>query len=282
MLTINLFDANFGHVDYSTAFQTTHKMKWVRGKMQWDGITVFTDAFITSDFVQKVQCPQKIGWLHEPQELHPGNYAAAVRPEIYNQFEYILTYYEPLLQHPSGKFKKVIYGGVWIPENEWGMREKTKHVSMLFGNKLTSSGHKLRWQIWEKLGDKFGIDYYGAKGTPVNYSWETKLQVLKDYRFSIVCETSRQPGLFTEILCDCLAVGTVPLFWGDPDIAEHFDGLGILSFENVYQLEDLLRELDEYSHLYLAGFARENLRRVRDYRITEEWLVEHYFKEAVL
>lgn len=255
-------------------------MQWARCLMRWDGITIFTDAYIGSDIVREVQSPVKIGWLHEPQCLHPGNYQAASLPAVYKQFDFILTYYEPLLQHPSGKFRPVIYGGVWIPQNEWGLRQKTRNISMLYGEKRTTRGHQIRHEIAEALGDKYGIDYYGFKGTSVDYSWQTKLTVLKDYKFSIITETCRESGLFTELLLDALAVGCIPLYWGDPDIDKFFDPLGILAFRTVQELEMLIHELED-SHVYdyLLIYARENLRRLPPYRITENWLYENVFKD---
>lgn len=278
-LTLNLFDGNFRHDRFSTAYQSTDALEWSRDNMRWDGVTVFTDSYILDPLVSEVQSPVKIGWLHEPACLWSRLYQEVTKSEIYNQFDFILTYDETLLRHPSNKFRKVLYAGVWVPQSEWGLRHKTKNISMLFGEKKTTRGHQIRHEIADVLGDNYGIDYYGARGTPTTYGWQTKLQVLKDYKYSIVCETCRDDNLFTEILLDCFAVGTIPIFWGCPNIGKYFEKLGILSFENVYQLESLLRELDEHVYNYLFPFARENLRRLPPYRITESWLYENIFKD---
>lgn len=280
-LTINLFDSNFRHERFSTAFQSTDAIEWTRDNLQWDGITVFTDSYILDPIVSEVKSPIKVGWLHEPGCLWPRLYQEVTKPETYNQFDFILTYSEPLLNHSSKKFKKVLYSGVWIPQAEWGLRQKTRNISMLYGAKRTTRGHQIRHEIAEALGDKYGIDYYGAWGTPTTYGWETKLQVLRDYKYSIVVETCREDNLFTEILLDCFALGTIPLFWGCPNIGEYFEGLGVLSFRTIQELESLIRELDEHVYDYLLTFARENLRRVGKYRITEEWLCEHVFSEVM-
>lgn len=280
-LTINLFSPSFGHSEFSTAHQTTDAVRYVREQMEFDGITIFTDGLISSPLVDEVQSPVKVGWLRETYCLQPHVYHAASFPAVYEKFDYILTYYKPLLDHPSDKFRSVIYGGVWVPQAEWGLRPKTRNISMLYGEKRTTRGHQIRHEIAEVLGDKYGIDYYGARGVPTTYGWQTKLQVLRDYKYSIVCETCREDNLFTEILLDCFAVGTIPLFWGCPNIGEYFEGLGILSFRTVQELESLIRELDEHVYDYLLTFARENLRRVGKYRITEEWLCEHVFSDTV-
>jgi len=276
-LTINLFTPTFAHSEFSTAHQTTDAVRYVREQMEFDGITMFTDGLINSPLVDAVHSPSKIGWLREPRCLQPEVYEQAL-DNLY-KFDFIMTYSQELLDHPSGKFRLCPYSGVWVPKREWGLREKTKNISMLFGTKRATRGHQIRWEIWDKLGDKHGIDYYGAQGTPVNYGWQTKLQVLKDYKYSIVIETCREKNLFTEILLDCFALGTIPIFWGAPNIGEYFEGMGILSFENVYQLESLIKEIDEHTYDYLKTFARENLRRVAEHRITEEWIVANVIKK---
>jgi len=279
-LTINLFTPTFAHSEFSTAYQTTDAVRYVREQMEFDGLTMFTDGLINSPLVDVVHSPSKIGWLREPRCLQPEVYEQALGN--LHKFDFIMTYSQELLDHPSGKFRLCPYSGVWVPQREWGLREKTKNISMLFGTKRATRGHQIRWEIWDKLGDEYGIDYYGAKGTRVNYGWQTKLQVLRDYKYSIVIETCREKNLFTEILLDCFALGTIPLFWGAPNIGEYFEGMGILSFENVYQLESLIKEIDEHTYDYLKIFAKENLRRVRDFRITEEWMISHGVFDEVL
>lgn len=285
MLTINLFTPTFAHSEFSTAHQTTDAVRYVREQMEFDGITMFTDGLIASPLVDKVKSPIKVGWILEPPCLQPSVYHAASFPDVYDKFDFILTYYEPLLQHPSGKFRKSIYGGVWIPQSEWGLRLKTKRISMLYGSKKATRGHQIRHEISDALGDYYyeRINYFGARGIPVDYSWQTKLKVLKDFRYSIVVETCREDNLFTEILLDCFAVGTIPIFWGCPNIGEYFDERGILSFETIGELKSILYmisgdEADD-TYYYISQFARENLRRLPPYRITESWLHENIFKD---
>jgi len=45
-----------------------------------------------------------------------------------------------------------------------------------------------------------------------------KLSVLRDYRFVVSYENSRLPGYISEKLFDCLFAGSVPVYWGEPNI----------------------------------------------------------------
>ena len=47
-----------------------------------------------------------------------------------------------------------------------------------------------------------------------------KLQTLRRYRFALCYENSRWRGYVTEKVFDCLRAGTVPIYWGAPDIQD--------------------------------------------------------------
>jgi len=278
MITLNLFDENFRHCDYSVAHQESQHVRWVRDRKVWDGITLFTDAYVIDGTASEVQCPVKVGWLHEPQSLHPRNYRESVA--VCDEFDFILTYWRPLLAMHGFEFCP--YGGVWIPQAEWRMHEKRQLVSMLYGSKMSAPGHRMRHEIAAALGDYSPVDFYGFKGVPTNYGWETKLRVHAPYMFSIVCETAEEDNLFTEILLDCFAVGCVPLFWGAPNIGSFFDGRGIIQFNTAEEAEYLVRCLTPALYREMEPYVRNNLREVAKYRVTEDWMVESGVFEGVM
>lgn len=272
-MLINLFDYNFRQAECSVAFQTPFNVRYVRDQTNWNGITLFTDGYLFDGTVNKVTSKRKIGWLREPRCLWPKHYEMA--PTVVKDFDFILTYDADLLELPGFKF--VPYGGIWINRKEWGLRHKSKLISMLYGEKRLTAGHKLRHEVADYCGDKCGIDYYGFRGTPTDYSAETKLKVLGDYMFSIVTETCREDNLFTEILLDCFAVGTIPIFWGAPNIGDFFDPQGIVTFVD---LEDLNHKLHDYVNrdFYNRMMGRavlDNHFRVRKYAITEDWMFDN-------
>ena len=268
MLTINLFDANFKQSACSVAHQTPEHMWYTRDRIRWDGTTLFTDGHLFDDTVDRVDSPMKIGWLREPRCLWPQHYEQA--PTVVDKFDFILTYCEHLLKLPGFRF--VPYGGIWIDRQHWGVRNKTRLVSMLYGSKLSTDGHKIRHAIADAAGDDFGIDYYGHRGQPTTYGPETKLLVLGDYMFSIVGETCRENNLFTEILLDCFAVGTIPIFWGAPNIGFYFNIDGMLVFETVSELLLILDRLSANLYRAMSAAAEENLVLAKRYAITEDWM----------
>jgi hypothetical protein len=126
----------------------------------------------------------------------------------------------------------------------------------------------------------FDVDFYGVRGRKVGYGQSTKHTILNDYAFSIAGETCREEGLFTEWLIDCLALGTIPVFWGAPDIHNWFDTGGILQFDTTDRLFKVLSNqmtLAEYRKRLPA--LQNNLMLVSDFAITEDWMYENVLKE---
>jgi len=247
-------------------------VRYVRDQMEWDGITLFTDGYINRPVVDQVRSQYKIGWLHEPQCLHPENYENSLANS--HKLDFILTYAEELLSLPKYRFAP--YGGVWIERQDWGLKPKTKMVSLLSGDKLSTAGHKIRREIADAvLADNPGIDLYGYGGQPVDYSAATKLKALADYRFAIVTETCRENNLFTEWLLDCFAVGTIPIYWGCPNLGKFFEPSGVLSFADLSDVGSIVTQLSVNLYEYLYPAVIENYREVRHYEITEDWISEH-------
>lgn len=272
-LQVNLFDNTFRHDLCSTGWAEPAHLEYVRDRFRHPGVTLFTDGYLARQEVDLVESPVKIGWLHEPRCLYPQVYADAVVHA--HKFDCVLTYHAELLGRPGFRFMP--YAGVWIPRPRWGLLLKSQLCSMLYGAKKATEGHRLRHALAPAVAVPY-VDFYGARGVPVDYSPETKLRVLGRYAFTIVTETCRQDNLFTEILLDCFAVGTIPIFWGCPNVGDFFDARGVLSFETVEECVAIVRDLSFDRYRSLLPYAQENLRRAADYAVAEDWMYEHVLK----
>jgi len=274
MITVNLFDNTFRQSVCSVAYKTPKYIRYVRGAIQHSGITLFVDGCATNGSAASVDSRFKIAWLHEPECLHPNVYRDIIHHE--DEFDLILTHYQPLLDL-SPKYDFCPYGGVWIDKGHWGMKHKTKLVSMLFGEKKATEGHRLRHEIYDRFsGSK--VEWYGCRGRLTDYSQETKETVLASYMFTIVTETCEADNLFTEILLDCFSQGTVPIFWGARNIGEFFDPNSILHFETLDDLGEILDNITPALYRQMMMGAQENLARIGDYEVTEDWMFENILK----
>lgn len=273
-MEINVFDSNWGDQVGSVLGRIPHYAEYVRGKMKYDGITLFTDAWITNKIVDEVESKYKIGWLHEPYCLWPHVYEQSVA--LRHKFDIILTYYEPYLDMEGFAFAP--YAGVWIPDEEWGMKPKTKLTSMLVGTKASTLGHRIRLEAANMLDRYFDVDFYGAKGTPVGYGPAAKVKSLEDYRFSVITETCYEDNLFSEWTLDAFSQGTVPILFACPNIAEFFNPAGIILWQTVDELREIMGRLSIGMYEEMRPAVEDNLTRIRQYACTDDWLYENVFR----
>ena len=270
-MLVNLFDNTFRHDVCSTAGAVPAHFEYVRDRAEFDGTTIFVDGFIAEPLL--ASSPVKVGWLHEPPCLIPAVYQAATHWAGY--FDFIITYDAELLKLPGFKFMP--YAGTWITAKNRYMHPKGALVSMLLGSKQATEGHRSR-HIWADAVSNLGVDFFGVRGDPVGYGPAAKMGVLGGYMFSIVGECCRVNNLFTEILLDCFALGTIPVFWGCPNIGRFFDARGILSFETPDECVHVVENLSSKQYRAMFPYAIDNLHTMAEYAVAEDWMYEHILK----
>lgn len=78
------------------------------------------------------------------------------------------------------------------------------------------------------------------------------------YRFSIAFESESSPGYVSEKICDAMAAGTIPVYWGSPRIAEDFNPRSFINCHDYGSLEEAVErviEIDGNEALYLEMLA---------------------------
>jgi len=83
---------------------------------------------------------------------------------------------------------------------------------------------------------------------------------------------SKLDNYFTEILLDCFRLGTIPIFWGCPNIGEYFDLRGMETFNGIEDLDDVLTNLKPYRE-YIKG-AKENFFLCKEYLNTDDHIAK--------
>lgn len=232
-IVVNLFDSNFSHIEYSVPNREFNLIEYERNNFNNSNISIFTDNFINSELVKLIP-GKKIAMPLECYQLIPNVYDYL--QQNYNKFDRIYTHDLRLIKNiPNGLY--IPFGGRWI-KNPEVIQKKTKKISMIFSEKNFLEGHRLRHDIHKKFNN-FDIDFFGSSTKPI----ETKEEALNDYMFSIVVENAKIEGYFTEKIIDCLSVGTIPIYWGCPNIGDYFNKEGILIFNNLLDLEQILNNI---------------------------------------
>ena len=97
------------------------------------------------------------------------------------------------------------------------------------------------------------------RGQPVQYPLSSKDDALK-YMFHLSIENCIEAGYFTEKLLDAFVARCVPLYFGDPLIASHFDTRGIIRLNPEHVIEQL-NALTEDDYRSRLPYISENFER---------------------
>lgn len=96
-------------------------------------------------------------------------------------------------------------------------------------------------------------------GGPIPRGVANKVDFLRPYKFNICYENAAIPGYATEKLYDAMAARCLPIYWGDPMIAQQFNPRSFLNradFPSDEALAEKIVELDQDDAKYLE-FMRE-------------------------
>lgn len=211
-------------------------------------IKVFIDIGIRQGLLyQKKEGEKKIAWLCEPRSIFhlstlPRNVWESNISEIAESFDMLFTSERDMIgRHPNIKYCPAGSNLPWT--QEWNIHSKTKLTSMIVSPKRMTFGHQIRHSLADMFKDR--LDLYGGAfgskriGTTI---WD-KSEGLNDYMFSIVVENDSYSTYYTEKITDCFATGTIPVYWGAPDIGEIFNENGIIKLTPEFDLNSLTPEL---------------------------------------
>ena len=280
-IKVNLFDRNFIHTENMLGYITSSdklkpkKIIWLNGLMEFDGVTVFTETYLRNiSLIESVKSKYKVLWLIEPPVINFYDYNSIANIE--DLFDLIITYDQRLLGR-GNKYVKYVVGQTRIFGDDVKIHEKTELVSMIASNKTITDGHKLRHEVYRKLYNKRKFDMWGS-----GYRFfKEKTLPLSKYYFSISIMNSKIENFFTEILVDNFRVGTVPIFWGCPNIGEYFDEKGIITFNTVDELDKILSNLSFDLYETKIESIKNNLLLSEKYVSTDD-IIGDIIKEKLL
>lgn len=210
---------------------------------------VFIDGYLPNGLNNK---KDKYGWLCESPAASEHYYE-----NIFNNFDSykksyikIFTCDEFLIEKDPELFCFCLAGSnlPWTPEEDYGIRPKSKLISFLCSSKRFLKGHVKRHDIAESF--KGLVDFYGGVfGSPlvgtsdIHYGHKKKTEAMNPYMFSVVVENFVGNTYFTEKITDCFANGVVPIYYGTKNILNYFDGDGIIFLDENFKIEDITVDL---------------------------------------
>lgn len=120
--------------------------------------------------------------------------------------------------------------------------------------------------------------HYRVYGGPI----ERKVDTLKNFRFCFAYENIRNvTGYVTEKIFDCFHAGTVPIYWGAPNISDYIPKDCYISREDFPDNESLhfwLGSMDEEQHLTYLNNIRAFLQSEEAQRFSKEYFISLVMK----
>ena len=276
-IVANLFDFACVHLATQNGrYALTHEkiskhIQYTRNRANFDGISIFTENYLKSNIVNQVNSKYKIGWLLETRKVDPTRYLGFEK--YMDKFDFVMTHDQQLLDQYPDKTRFTIFGGTWIKTNNYGLHPKTKQISMIYSDKQDLTGHKLRHIVAHFIN---GIDLFGRGTSRV---LQYKEDALVDYRYSIVIENAKTENYFTEKLVDCLIVGTIPIYWGCPNIEKFFNVDGIIIVNSLQEIAEAVASLNDIDYLSRIEYIKENIELAKQYATAEDWIYENILKD---
>jgi len=128
---------------------------------------------------------------------------------------------------------------------------KTDFCAYVMSN--TSNSASERTEIFDLLSDYKLVNSGGLWRNNVGGRVPDKRLFQLKHKFVIAFENCSHPGYLTEKFADAAASNTVPIYWGDPEIASVFNPKAFINCHDFQTLEEVVqrvKEIDQNEILY--------------------------------
>lgn len=141
------------------------------------------------------------------------------------------------------------------PENI--MQRHLKFCNFVYSNGAAEE----RIRFFNALSKYKKVDSGGRLLNNIGTTVKNKIEFCSQYKFTIAFENYAAKGYLTEKLFHGLAAGSLPIYWGDPDVGQEVNLKRIIHARDFHCFENLVDhivQLDQDHELYLSYF-RENI-----------------------
>lgn len=235
-------------------------------------ITFFYD-YIPQNIEQLQVNPYNFIMVHEPNEFFGLHSWVKNNSHLFN---IILTWNEDVISTCSNAYPFTCNYQQDSIEYYSTFDNKVKQfeISFLSGIKTITEGHQLRNEIF-KLGSQIiipkkwfhtledfdittnvrpGYGDYSKDLSHIPSYLKTSPQVFgkricfDDSMFHICVENVKYDNWYTEKIGEALCTKTIPIYWGCPNIGDHYDERGIITFNTKEELLNIINNLtpDDY------------------------------------
>lgn len=260
-----------------------HVWDWVKSNINGD-VHVFEDTLLPNhvnyDDKVKIACIIEAPAIYDfcsannPSLFHPYKWIK----DNYQHFDYVISPFTEVKNIVGDRYLWVPSGGSRIKREDFGMYEKERNLSIVASSKRWTVGHRLRHEVVARYPGK--IDAYGNGYNNIIDNYEGsrlgKILAVGPYRYSFAIMNSKEDDYFTEILTDVLATGTIPIWWGTDNIGKYFNPNGIISFNKIEELDNIIPTLTPELYQSKTDAIQENIEKAKAYITRFDWIYNNY------
>lgn len=156
-------------------------------------------------------------------------------------------------------------------------RRKKKFCNMVVSNPKRD---KVFEEFFYKLSEYKRVDSGGRYLNNIGGPVSAKLDFIRDYKFTMAFENRSYPGYTTEKILDPMLAGSIPVYWGNPNISDEFNPESFINLHDFATLDDAVRrtiEIDQDDELYRRMISAPVFHddRVPEY-LTHEAILERF------
>lgn len=260
----------------------TYEVVWSRSVQPDSDAVVYFNHYTFNPRVHAKVCPDslKILYMYEPPAIDPVQYTCS----IWRQFDSILTWNTYLTESSAaftfeaGAYYDLPYCsdyGVAPLEELPDPSTRNKAICQICGDKYSLSAEEIyseRRKVarWFYAHARTRMDVFGRPAMTVpNYRGIclNKAETFSRYRYALCFENTYHPrwtrGYLTEKILDCMARGTIPVYYGCSNIEKLVPSdcfIDYRRFQCLEELDDLLQSMTDEEYLGYASRMRDFLR----------------------
>jgi len=136
------------------------------------------------------------------------------------------------------------------PDPRAALSQKTRFCNFVFSNANAPHRNDFLARLSRYKTVDCGGRAFNNTGGPVS----DKLGFIRNHKFTICFENSEHPGYTTEKLVHPKLVDSIPIYWGNPEVARDWNTRAIISaydFRSLDELVDFVREADRNDSICL-------------------------------
>lgn len=138
------------------------------------------------------------------------------------------------------------------------LEKKTKFCNFIYSNGAASNE---REEFFDLLNSYKIVDSGGKFRNNIGGPVKDKYEFQKEYKFSIAFENSTTIGYTTEKILQAFSAGTIPIYWGNPEVGKEFNEKAFINchnYKDFSEVVELIKEIDSNDKIF-KSYLQESI-----------------------